>query len=215
MFSLLRPAFVLFGALTLIVGLLYPLLVTAIGETIFPYQVGGSLIQHQGRMVGSSLIGQSFTSPQYFQGRPSATGPMSNNASGSGGSNLGPTNPALIDAVQGRADALRALDPSNKALIPVDLVTASASGLDPDISVAAALYQAGRVARARHVAPERVLALIEQQRQRQHLGFIGEPSVNVLKLNLALDLDLDLAPNAAPEPGNCVKNCASSLNRQP
>jgi K+-transporting ATPase ATPase C chain len=197
MLSLLRPAFVLFGALTLIVGLLYPLLVTAIGQAVFPSQAAGSLIHQQGRVVGSSLIGQAFTAPQYFWGRPSATGPMPNNAGGSGGSNLGPSNPALIDAVTKRIAALKAFDPANLALVPVDLVTASASGLDPDISVAAALYQAGRVARARNVAPQRVLALIEQQ--CQHGGLLGEPSVNVLALNLALDSALSSALNSAPK----------------
>lgn len=191
MLSLLRPACVLFGALTLIVGLLYPLLVTSIGQAVFPSRTSGSLIHHQGRVVGSRLIGQAFTSPQYFWGRPSATEPMPNNAGGSGGSNLGPSNPALIDAVTKRIAALKAFDPANNASVPVDLVTASASGLDPDISVAAALYQAGRVARARNVAPQRVLALIEQQRQQG--VFLGEPSVNVLALNLALDLTLDRA----------------------
>lgn len=186
MFATLRPALVLFGALTLIVGLLYPLLVTVIGQAVFPSQAAGSLLHRQNQAVGSRLIGQAFTSPQYFWGRPSATGPMPNNAAGSGGSNLGPSNPALLANVAARIAALKAFDPANLTLVPVDLVSASASGLDPDISVAAALYQAGRVARARHVAPQQVRALIEQQ--RQHAGFLGEPSVNVLMLNLALDL---------------------------
>jgi K+-transporting ATPase ATPase C chain len=193
MLSLLRPAFALFGALTLIVGLLYPLLVTAIGQTVFPYQAAGSLLQHQGRTVGSSLIGQAFTAPQYFWGRPSATGPMPANAGASSGSNLGPSNPALAASVAGRIAALKELDSANVALVPVDLVSASASGLDPEISVAAALYQAGRVARARNVALQPVLALIEQHRQRQYFGFLGEPSVNVLALNLALNRELNSA----------------------
>ena len=189
MLSIFRPAIVLFGALTLVVGILYPLLVTGIGQAVFHSQTAGSIIVNQGQAVGSSLIGQPFTSPQYVWGRPSATGPMPNNASGSSGSNLGPTNPALIDAVQGRADALRALDPSNQALIPVDLVTASSSGHDPDISMAAALYQVGRIAAARGIAPEKVRELIESQQQRQYFGFFGEPAVNVLALNLALDAE--------------------------
>ncbi len=184
--SLLRPAFVLFGALTLIVGLLYPLLVTAIGQAVFPFQTAGSLLERDGQTVGSSLIGQSFTSPQYFWGRPSATNPMPNNAGGSGGSNLGPSNPALIAAVASRIDALKAQGPGNTAPVPVDLVTASSSGLDPDISIAAALYQLDRVARERQLAPQQVRELIEQHRQAPLFGFLGEPSVNVLALNLAL-----------------------------
>jgi K+-transporting ATPase ATPase C chain len=187
MLSLFRPAIVLFGALTLVVGILYPLLVTGIGQAVFPAQAAGSITLRAGLPVGSSLIGQPFSSPHYFWGRPSATSPMPNNASGSSGSNLGPTNPALVDAVKGRADALRALAPSNKALIPVDLVTASSSGLDPDISMAAALYQVDRIAAARSIAPEKVRELIESQQQRQYFGFFGEPAVNVLALNLALD----------------------------
>ncbi len=191
--SLLRPAVVLFGALTLIVGLLYPLLVSAIGDLIFPVQAAGSIVFRQGQAVGSRLIGQAFSSPQYFWGRPSATGLVPYNASASGGSNLGPGNPALIAAVAKRIDALKAADPANTAPVPVDLVTASASGLDPDISVAAALYQVGRIARARDLTMQQLQALIERQRQRRHLGFLGEPSVNVLVLNLALDREFDLA----------------------
>ena len=185
MLSTFRPAIVLFGALTLIVGVLYPLAVTGIGQAAFPAQVAGSLVERAGQPIGSTLIGQSFTSPSYFWGRPSSTSPMPNNASGSGGSNLGPNNPAQFDAVKGRVAALKAFDPGNTALVPVDLVTASASGLDPDISVAAALYQVRRVAAARKVAPETVRALIEAHRQRQYFGFFGEPAVNVLALNLA------------------------------
>jgi K+-transporting ATPase ATPase C chain len=195
--ALLRPAVVLFGALTLIVGLLYPLLVSVIGAAVFPVQVAGSLIHHQGRAVGSALIGQAFSSPQYFRSRPSATGLTPYDASRSGGSNLGPGNPALLAAIRGRIDALMALDPDNRAPVPVDLVTASASGLDPDISVAAALYQAGRIARARHASVQQVRALIERHRQRRHAGFLGEPSVNVLALNLALDREFDLARPAS------------------
>jgi K+-transporting ATPase ATPase C chain len=177
MSSTIRPAVVLFGALTLICGVIYPFAVTGIGAVAFPDQ------------AGSALIGQSFSSPHYFWGRPSATGPMPNNGGGSSGSNLGPSNPALTDAVKGRIEALRAADPSNTAPIPVDLVTASASGLDPEISVAAAQYQAGRVAAARQLDPAKVRGLIEAKRSGQVLGFFGEPRVNVLALNLALDAE--------------------------
>lgn len=189
MLSTFRPAIVLFGALTLVVGVLYPLAVTGIGQAVFPAQAAGSIIDSKGQPVGSTLIGQSFSSPKYFWGRPSATGPMPNNAGGSSGSNQGPNNPALVDAVKGRADTLKALDPGNTALIPVDLVTASASGLDPDISVAAAQYQTRRVAAARRIAPEKVRELIQSHQQQQYFGFFGEPSVNVLALNLALDAE--------------------------
>ncbi|NRR33217.1 potassium-transporting ATPase subunit KdpC [Oxalobacteraceae bacterium] len=189
MSSTLRPAVVLFGALTVICGLVYPLAVSGIGAVAFPAQAGGSIVESGGKPVGSILIGQSFSSPKYFWGRPSATGPMPNNAAGSGGSNLGPTNPALGDAVKGRIEALRAADPGNSAPVPVDLVTASGSGLDPEISVAAAQYQLRRVAAARQLDPARVGALIEAQRQNQVLGFFGEARVNVLALNLALDAE--------------------------
>jgi K+-transporting ATPase ATPase C chain len=164
------------------------LAVTGIGAAAFSAKAGGSMLEAGGKTVGSSLIGQSFSSPRYFWGRPSATGPMPNNAAGSSGSNLGPNNPALLDAVKGRIDALKAADPSNTEAIPVDLVTASASGLDPEISVAAARYQAGRVAAARKLPAKEVLALIERHRIAQVFGFFGEPRVNVLALNLALDL---------------------------
>jgi K+-transporting ATPase ATPase C chain len=183
----LRPAVTVFAALTLICGVLYPLAVTGIGAAAFPAQAAGSIVEVDGKAVGSSLIGQAFTSPQYFWGRPSATAPMPNNAAGSGGSNLGPNNPALLDAVKGRITALRAADPGNTAAIPVDLVTASASGLDPEISVAAARYQAGRIAAARHISVEQVQTLIERETRPQWLGFFGEARVNVLALNLALE----------------------------
>lgn len=149
--TLLHPALVLFAALTLIFGVLYPYAIAGIGQLAFPQQAGGSLAMRDGQPVGSTLIGQAFTSPQYFWGRPSATSPKPNDATASGGANQGPLNPALVDAVKGRIDALKAADPANAAPIPVDLVTASASGLDPEISVAAALYQAGRIARARQL----------------------------------------------------------------
>jgi K+-transporting ATPase ATPase C chain len=187
MASILRPALVMFGALSLLCGVLYPAAVTAIGRAAFPHQAGGSLIEAGGRTVGSLLIGQPFASPGYFWGRPSATAPTADNAAGSGGSNLGPTNPALIDAVKARVAALKQADPGNRTPIPVDLVTASASGLDPDISVAAAGYQAARVAAARKVPEAQVRALIERYRQEPVLGILGEPRVNVLALNLALD----------------------------
>jgi K+-transporting ATPase ATPase C chain len=183
----LRPALVLFTALTLIVGVLYPLVVTGIGKMAFTNKSAGSLVLRDGKPVGSTLIGQSFSAPRYFWGRPSATSPMSNNASGSSGSNQGPLNPAYIDAVKGRIAALHEADPDNHAAVPVDLVTASASGLDPEISVAAARYQAGRVAAARKLPRERVDALISAHTVEQAMGFLGENRVNVLALNLALD----------------------------
>jgi K+-transporting ATPase ATPase C chain len=187
--STFRPALVLFGALTLICCVLYPLAVTGIGQAAFPSQAAGSLVERNGQPVGSSLIGQSFTSPRYFWGRPSATAPMANNGAGSSGANQGPTNPALLDAVKGRIEALKAADPANTAPIPVDLVTASASGLDPEISVAAARYQSARVAAARHIGSERVTALLAANTTPQYFGFFGEARVNVLALNLALDAE--------------------------
>ena len=183
----LRPALVLFTVLTLIVGVLYPLVVTGIGKLAFANKSAGSLVLRDGKPVGSTLIGQSFSAPRYFWGRPSATSPMSNNASGSSGSNQGPLNPAYIDAVKGRIAALHDADPDNHAAVPVDLVTASASGLDPEISVAAARYQTGRVAAARKLPRERVDALISAHTVEQSMGFLGENRVNVLALNRALD----------------------------
>jgi len=193
----LRPAAVLFGALTLIVGVLYPLAVTGIGKAVFPHQAGGSLVLREGRLVGSALIGQSFSAPGYFWGRPSATAPMAYNAGGSSGSNQGPLNPALSAAVKERIAALRAADWGNTAPVPVDLVTASASGLDPEISVAAAQYQAGRVAAARKLPPEQVAALVERHTVGRTLGLFGEPRVNVLALNLALDAQGRGGPQAS------------------
>ena len=186
-FSVIRPAVVIFGALTLVCGVAYPLAVTGIGAAAFSANAAGGIVQAGGKAVGASLIGQSFSSPKYFWGRPSATGPMPNNGAGSGGSNQGPNHPALLDAVHARIDALKAADPSNTQAIPVDLVTASASGLDPEISVAAARYQAGRIAAARGLKAKEVLALIERHEIAQVFGFFGEPRVNVLALNLALD----------------------------
>lgn len=182
-----RPALVLFGALTLVTGVAYPLVVTGIAKVAFADQAAGSLVVRDGKVVGSSLIGQTFTDPKNFWGRPSATSPMSTNAGGSSGSNQGPTNPALVDAVKGRIAALRAANPNNTLPVPVDLVTASASGLDPEISIAAAQYQVTRIAAARGLPISKVEALIETQSQGRVLGFLGEPRVNVLALNLALD----------------------------
>jgi potassium-transporting ATPase KdpC subunit len=187
MSTILRPALTLLALMTLLTGGVYPLLVTALTQVLFPMQAGGSLITQDGRQAGSRLIGQSFTDPGHFWGRPSATAPQPYNGLASGGSNLGPLNPALIDGIRSRIAALRAADPGNQAPVPVDLVTASASGLDPDISVAAARYQAGRVARARGLPPAEVEHLITSRAQGRWLGFLGEPRVNVLALNLALD----------------------------
>ncbi len=185
--SLLRPALTLFVVLSLITGLLYPLAVTGVAQTAFPDQANGSLITQAGKAVGSELIGQSFTEPGHFWGRPSATAPMPYNASASGGSNLAPTNPALVDSVKTRIEALRAADPGNIRPVPVDLVTASASGLDPHISPAAADYQAARVAKARGLPVAQLQALVQQHTESPWLGLLGEPRVNVLALNLALD----------------------------
>jgi K+-transporting ATPase ATPase C chain len=184
---LLRPALLLLVALTVLTGVVYPLTVTALARLLFPAAAAGSIWMRHGQAVGSRLIGQSFSDPGHFWSRPSATTPQPYNASASTGSNLGPLNPALADAVRARLAALRTADPGNTAPVPVDLVTASASGLDPEISVAAAAYQAGRVARARGVAPEGVQALIAEHSKGRLLGVLGEPRVNVLELNLALD----------------------------
>src|SRR5215468_3322532 len=183
----LRPAIVLLVLLSVLTGVIYPVIVTAIAQVVFPHQANGSLIVKDGKVVGSALIGQPFDDPKYFWGRPSATSPFGYNAASSSGSNLSPTNPALIKSVQERVDALRAADPDNTAPVPVDLVTASGSGLDPHISPAAALYQVSRVAKARKLDPERVRQLVERNTEKRFLGFLGEPRVNVLALNLVLD----------------------------
>jgi len=182
----LRPALTLFVTLSLVTGLVYPLAVTGIAKLVFPDRADGSLITRDGKVIGSDLIGQSYNDPKHFWGRPSATSPMPYNASGSSGSNLGPSSPALADAVEARIAALRSADPENTAPVPVDLVTASASGLDPHISRAAADYQATRVARMRGLPVAAVQELIERNTEAPLLGFIGEPRVHVLRLNLAL-----------------------------
>ncbi len=185
--NLLRPALVMLVLLSAITGVVYPLVVTGAGQALFPRQAAGSLVERDGVAVGSTLIGQNFTAPRYFWGRPSATAPMPYNAAGSGGSNQGPLNPALVDAVKERVAALRAADPGNQQPVPADLVTASASGLDPHISVAAAQYQAPRVARERQLPLARVQGLVQIHTEGRDLAVLGEPRVNVLQLNLALD----------------------------
>ena len=184
---MLRPLLVLFVLLTLLTGVAYPLLVTLIGRVLFPDQASGSLVMRQGKVVGSSLIGQSFQDPKYFWGRISATSPMPNNATASGGSNLGPTNPALLDAARGRIEALKTADARNSLPIPVDLATASGSGLDPHISPAAALYQVTRVSQERHMDAVKARELVLAHVEAPQWGVFGEPRVNVLLLNLALD----------------------------
>lgn len=185
--NLFRPVLVMFSALTVITGIVYPVVVTAIGQTMFVHEANGSLIEKDGKPVGSELIGQQFDAPFYFWGRLSATSPNPYNAQNSSGSNLGPRNPALADEVKARLAALHEADPANAAPVPVDLVTSSGSGLDPDISLAGASYQAARVAKARGLAREQVDALIARNTSGRQLGLFGEPRVNVLKLNLALD----------------------------
>jgi potassium-transporting ATPase KdpC subunit len=183
----IRPALTLFLLLTALTGFVYPLVVTAIAQALFARQAAGSILMREGHAVGSALIGQSFSDPRHFWSRPSATTPQPYNGTASTGSNLGPLNPALTDAVKARVAALRAADPGNTAPVPVDLVTSSGSGLDPHISLAAANYQAARVARARALPLPRVQALIAARTEGRLLGVLGEPRVNVLELNLALD----------------------------
>ncbi|MFZ1574423.1 MAG: potassium-transporting ATPase subunit KdpC [Chromatiaceae bacterium] len=183
----LKPAFVMLLALTALSGIAYPLLVTGIAQGLFPDAANGSLIEQSGRLAGSALIGQPFSDPKYFWGRPSATGPVPYNAAASSGSNQGPLNPALEEVVKARIAALKTADPSQTAPIPVDLVTASASGLDPHISPAAAAWQAPRIARLRGLSPDAVRGLVEQHTQGRQFRVLGEARVNVLQLNLALD----------------------------
>jgi K+-transporting ATPase ATPase C chain len=185
--ALARRSVVMLLVLTMLLGIVYPLVITGIGRAFFSGKAQGSLIVQNGRVVGSKLIGQPFNDPRYFWSRPSATTPIPYNAAASTGSNLGPTNPALLQAITGRIAALRAADPGNNAPVPIDLVTASASGLDPDISPAAAEYQVGRVARVRGVSVDAVRELVKKYTNGRQLGFLGEPGVNVLELNLALD----------------------------
>lgn len=185
--TLIRPALSLFVLMSVITGLAYPVAVTGIAGTLFPKEAAGSLIVKEGKPVGSALIGQNFTDPEYFWGRPSATGPQPYNSAASSGSNQGPLNPALVDAVKGRIEALKAADPDNKRPIPADLVTASGSGLDPEISPSAAEYQVVRIARVRGLPAESIRALVAASTQDRQWGIFGEPRVNVLALNLALD----------------------------
>lgn len=192
MLAQLRAAVVSLAAFTIITGFAYPLLVTGIAQAAFSHQANGSIIEKEGKAVGSSLVGQPFDDPKYFWGRLSATAdssgkPLAYNGAASTGSNLGPTNPALIDEVKGRIDALRAADPGNTEPVPIDLVTSSGSGLDPDITPAAAAYQVHRVAKARGLDEVRVRQLVDAYTQDRQLGFLGEPRVDVLELNLALD----------------------------
>jgi len=187
MLTHVRAAIVSLALLTVVTGLAYPAIVTGIAQLVFPHQANGSLIVKDGKPVGSTLIGQPFDDPRYFWGRPSATSPFGYNAGASGASNLSPTNADLIKAVQGRVEALRAADPGNTTPVPVDLVTASGSGLDPNISPAAALYQVGRVARARKLDEAVVRDLVARHTEGRQLGLLGEPRVSVLALNLALD----------------------------
>ncbi len=182
-----RPAIASFLLITFLAGAIYPLLVTGLAQALMADKADGSLVLKDGKGIGSRLIGQYFSDPGHFWGRPSATSPMPYNGASSGGSNLGPTNPALLDAVKARIKALKDSDPGNRAPIPVDLVTASASGLDPEISPAAAAYQISRIARVRKMTPERLKQLVEAHTVERQFGFLGEPGVNVLELNLALD----------------------------
>ena len=185
--TIVRPLLVLFVGLTLVTGVAYPLVVTGISQALLPHQANGSLIEKDGKAVGSELIGQQFDAPQYFWGRLSATSPNPYNPTASSGSNLGPTNSALTDEIKGRLDALKQADPDNKTPVPVDLVTSSGSGLDPSISPAAAEYQVNRVANSRKLAPDVVRNLVTEFTDGRQFGLLGEPRVNVLQLNLALD----------------------------
>jgi K+-transporting ATPase ATPase C chain len=194
MTAILRPAIVLFLVLTALTGIVYPLAVTAIAQVIFRDQAAGSLVMNGGRPVGSRVLGQSFSDPKYFWSRPSATSPQPYNGIASSASNLGPLNPALTDTIKARIEALKAADPTNTGPVPIDLVTASASGLDPDIRLAAASYQVVRIARVRGLDPAAVRTLIDARAQGRFLGVVGEPRINVLDLNLALDALRPMSP---------------------
>ena len=196
MTTLIRPCVSLFLLLTLITGVLYPLATTVVAQVVFPHQANGSLVRQNDRVMGSELIGQPFSDSRFFWGRPSATGPMPYNASASSGSNLAPTNPALVIAVGERVAALRAADPGLTGLVPIHLVTASGSGLDPHISLPAAFIQVPRVAKARHLDEAQVRALVERHSEGRQFGLLGEPRINVLALNL--DLDTAALPTPAP-----------------
>jgi len=200
--SIIRPAVTLFLIMTVLLGVVYPFAVTGLSQLLFHDQAAGSLVVVNGKAVGSRIIGQSFSEPKYFWSRPSATAPQPYNAIASSGSNLGPLNPALTDAVGTRIATLKAADPTNTLPVPVDLVTASASGLDPDISIAAARYQAARVARIRGLDPAAVRSLIDVHARGKLFGLVGEPRVNVLELNLALDaLSIPNKQGTAGSPG--------------
>jgi K+-transporting ATPase ATPase C chain len=194
MSTIIRPAIVLFLIMTVLTGVVYPFAVTGIAQVLFHDQAAGSLVMADGHAVGSRVIGQSFSDPKYFWSRPSATSPQPYNATASSGSNLGPLNPALTDAIKTRMEALKAADPTNTLPVPVDLVTASGSGLDPEISIAAAQYQAARIARVRGLPPEEVQSLIAAHSRGKLFGLVGEPRVNVLELNLGLDALRRAAP---------------------
>ena len=184
----IKPALLLFIILTVLTGVIYPAIVTALAQLLFPSQANGSLITNSnGNPQGSSLIGQAFTNPAYFWSRPSATSPFPDNAGASSGSNLGPTNPALVAAIKARVEALKAADPENTAPIPIDLITASGSGLDPHISPAAANYQLNRIAKIRHMSLDKLQNLVAENTESRQFGIFGEPRVNVLTLNQALD----------------------------
>ncbi len=198
MIAILRPALMVFIALSLLLGIIYPLLVTGLAQLIFPVQANGSLMGREGKLIGSELIGQPFDDPKYFWGRLSATPDFPYNSASSSGSNLGPSNPALVEEVKARVEALQKADPGNKSSIPIDLVTSSGSGLDPHMSPAAALYQASRVARVRGLSEERVRYLLDQFTEPRQWGFLGEPRVNVLRLNLALDGLQDQGESSSP-----------------
>lgn len=183
----LRAACVIFLLMTVLTGGVYPALVTAVAQIIFPHQASGSVVMRGDSAIGSELIGQSFDDPRYFWGRPSATGPVPYNAAVSSGSNLGPTNPALMESVRTRVESLRRVHPNQTGNVPIDLATSSASGLDPDISIAAAEYQVARVAQARNIPPDRIRQLVSEHTAGRTFGLLGEPRVHVLRLNLALD----------------------------